>query len=402
MKYILSPYYKWINKHDFLKETALDPSSSSLATIMNDKRYILSFRNKKYFIVNHSIKTYLDKFSQANTLDSVTDEFAKQYIVNRKELDQELQFFFEEMIERRVLIKAQKFETIAKSILGNLEDQQKYQKGQKVGAYTIESCISSRKNSQLYLAVESANNSKVVLKVFCPPKDLKDSKRENLLKAFQQEFELMSKLESHNNVCQFIDYDKVHHFGIIEYIDGLSLRKYLKSLRPLKTKLSLVKQISASLAHLHKQQIVHGDIHLSNFLIDKAGLVKLIDFGMSNHLEPRQNEVIQKGGVHKFIAPEKIRENAFSFIQSSADSCSEVYQMGVVFYYILYEQYPFDGFTWLQLARSIREDTPKFYTFTPKLKEAIPPEFIKLLQKCLEKNPAHRINSALEVVIRMG
>ena len=57
-------------------------------------------------------------------------------------------------------------------------------------------------------------------------------------------------------------------------------------------------------AQLHAQGVVHGDIHPNNILIDAAGQVCIIDFGLAKVLDPDFRSRIQRGGVAFFFDPE--------------------------------------------------------------------------------------------------
>ena len=395
-KYRLSPYYQWVEVSAYIKKKELDTTSSSVQSLVNDKKHILAFQKQKYFVVNDAIYQFLQQFKNANTLEKVTQLFAKQFQAPIQDLDEELLFFLEEMIERKILVSVDKHEELS-TLLKDKSSKSIFQDGERVMDYIVESCISFRRRAQIYTAIHHNTQKKVILKLLVAPFTSKASKKEKYHTAFRQEFELMKQLEQHPNICQLLIFEEKYPLAVLEYINGISIRKYIESPRTLKEKQLVIQQILNSIAHLHKQQIVHGDIHASNFLITPQGQVKLIDFGMSNHIQPNENELIQKGGVHAYIAPEKIKENTFSFINSKADFKSEIYQLGVLMYYIIYEKFPFRGLTWLQLAKSIKEKEVHFRKRTRHFKEAIPKSYIQSMKTCLSKNPVQRNTNLVKI-----
>ena len=143
--------------------------------------------------------------------------------------------------------------------------------------------------------------------------------------------------------------------------------------------------------------------------MDSLGKPYLIDFGLSNHVEIAGNEVIRKGGVYLYLPPERISDQAFKIInQERADIVSEIYQIGVLIYLILYHQFPFEALTWSDVSEKILNELPVFPLHIDQGKrdheklddnsemsprEALPSGIIELLQKLLEKDPQKRPQS---------
>lgn len=239
-----------------------------------------------------------------------------------------------------------------------------------------------------------------VIKLLILPKELPSKSKEKSLKKFQQEFSLMHELPPHPNICRLIRYNKEENYAILEYIEGKSVKRTIESASTtIKMRIAIIRQIMMALAFVQKQNILHGDIHLSNFLITENLQVKLIDFGLSNHSTPTENEIIRNGGVYECIPPERAKEEGgFGFLKQRSDFRSEVFQCGVVLYYLLYGKYPFYGFTWKKLAHSIVHDPIDFEEQTND-QEAIPSHLLALLKKSLQKDPMDRFENIGEMLL---
>ena len=137
--------------------------------------------------------------------------------------------------------------------------------------------------------------------------------------------------------------------------------------------------------------MLHGDIHLNNFLVHPTNLhVKLIDFDLANHAQPKRGEIVHEGGIHEYIAPEKINPNSFDLFEEPADYRSEVFQLGIILYAIFFGKLPFEALTWQELTEKIRFSEPSFATDMP-----VPMPIINLIKKSLAKNPKDRFGNAV-------
>jgi len=147
---------------------------------------------------------------------------------------------------------------------------------------------------------------------------------------------------------------------------------------------------------LHKNNIIHGDIHANQFIVENSGNLKLIDFGLSldKNIE-LNNQVIRRGGIHNYLEPENITPNAFSNMSVYIpDFYSEVYRIGALLYFLFYEKYPFDSFSWLNLCKQIKTKPIELETKTSK-NEKIPKHILVVIKRALSKTPESRFSSAV-------
>ncbi len=178
---------------------------------------------------------------------------------------------------------------------------------------------------------------------------------------FQREGQALAKL-SHPHIVTIHDFGKVAadfsplstlnaqpplYFLLMEFIDGVNLRQLLqaKRLTP-KEALSIVPPICEALQCAHDHGIVHRDIKPENLLIDKAGVVKIADFGIAKIIHsdtdtPVCSESGQTGvsaslalGTPDYAAPEQRDASA------TTDHRADIYSLGVVLYEMLTGERP--------------------------------------------------------------
>ena len=97
----------------------------------------------------------------------------------------------------------------------------------------------------------------------------------------RREYRLLNKADAIINVPKILDYNENEYRITMEFIEGETLRDVLDIL-PTKKRLELCKQLGREIAKLHNQDIIHGDLTTSNFIL-KEGKVYVIDFGLGFH-----------------------------------------------------------------------------------------------------------------------
>ncbi len=222
----------------------------------------------------------------------------------------------------------------------------------------------------------------------------------SFVKSFVREAKLASLL-THPNVVRLFELGRVGttYFISMEYIEGKDLRQILRHARrvtgppPLPVSLSLLSQACAALEYAHQccdadgqpLELVHRDISPSNLIVNGAGVLKVIDFGIaraqSAHLRTQTGRV--KGKL-AYMAPESIAGKPL-------DRRSDVFSLGVVAHELMTARPLFaqknEYQTLLQVQRG--EVAPPS-AFNP----AVRPELDALILRALAKDPDDRWPSA--------
>lgn len=97
----------------------------------------------------------------------------------------------------------------------------------------------------------------------------------------RREHRLLNKASKLINVPKILDYNEAEHKITMEFIDGETLRDVLDEM-PTRKRLELCEQLGKEIAKLHNENIIHGDLTTSNFIL-KEEKIYFIDFGLGFH-----------------------------------------------------------------------------------------------------------------------
>ena len=178
---------------------------------------------------------------------------------------------------------------------------------------------------------------------------------------------------------------------VMEYVDGQTLREIVKTSGPMSRQkvIEVMADVCAALDFSHRHQIIHRDVKPANVMINRAGAVKVMDFGIARALGEGQN-VTQTAaviGTAQYLSPEQARGEA-------VDARSDVYAAGCVLFELLTGEPPFTGDTPVAVAyQHVREDPKRPSEVNPQ----VPPALDAVVLKALSKNPANRYQSAAEM-----
>ncbi|MCI5773328.1 MAG: Stk1 family PASTA domain-containing Ser/Thr kinase [Erysipelotrichaceae bacterium] len=209
---------------------------------------------------------------------------------------------------------------------------------------------------------------------------------------FQQEAQASTAL-SHPNIVDIYDVgeDRGHHFIVMEYIRGTTLKNLIKRRGALlkEEAQDIMKQITSAIVEAHKRGIIHRDIKPQNILVKADGTIKVVDFGIAlaqNSLQLTQKDSVM-GSVH-YLAPELARGE-----QASAQS--DIYALGIVLFELLSGDVPFKGEQAVEIAlKHMREPIPDIKTINPDIPQAMS----NIILKACAKNKNNRYRSAQEML----
>ena len=180
-------------------------------------------------------------------------------------------------------------------------------------------------------------NEEVALKVLKP----EIASNEKTIERFRNELKLARKI-THRNVCRMYDLNEKDsaHFITMEYVQGENLKNMLKMTKQLSigTAVSIAKQICEGLSEAHSLGVIHRDLKPSNIMIDRAGNVRIMDFGIARSLQAKG--VTAAGvmiGTPEYISPEQVEGK-------EVDQRSDIYSLGVLLYEMVTRRKPSEKF----------------------------------------------------------
>jgi eukaryotic-like serine/threonine-protein kinase len=395
-KYILNPALEIIKREEYASlNISLDNKNPLYQQLIRQEQFLLSNKTRdKILIINPAIKLFLESFQTATLFEVALTHFSQTTHIAQEDALPVAESFFENMKERGVIVSLNAANKWLKKTTENHP-----QAGDIIDKYKILTPLSISGFIHVYLSENTFNSEKVVLKMLVLPDKMATRGRKFYSKRFHQEFELISEIEEHPHICTLLEWNKEGNYAILKYIEGESIRKKFENpiTLSLHTRLTVFKQIVGSVAFVHHKKVIHGDIHASNFLINEDLQVTLIDFDLSNREKLKRGEVEWEGGIHEYLAPEKIDVNSFDMVKERADYCSEVFQLGVVFYYILYHRLPFEALSWKELIDIILKVEPPYPSVLFN-NEPVSDTVIGFLKKMLSKNPKKRYPDAIRLL----
>jgi len=156
-------------------------------------------------------------------------------------------------------------------------------------------------------------------------------------------------------VCKPFEYLDDDNVIVFEYLEHFRLTQSALNELTFIDKLRIFISIVFGILTLHTANIIHGDIHHNNILKHPNNLdVKLIDFGIS--VAESHNNNTPHGGHPGYMPPERSVLNFFGSGISSEHALvkSDVYQLGVLGYFIFEDDLPFAGSTWKELYKNVQ------------------------------------------------
>jgi len=210
---------------------------------------------------------------------------------------------------------------------------------------------------------------------------------------FKQEL-LLARQVTHQNVLRIHDLGESNgtKYITMPFIEGSDLHAILASGHlPFERVLSLARQITSGLAAAHDVGIVHRDLKPQNILVDSPGRAYISDFGLAKSYEASAAGLTRPGdfiGTPRYMAPESVEGQP-------TDHRSDLYALGLILYEMASGSTPFPGDSALEvLMQRVRISPRPLKEVAPDL----PPFFARIVMRCLEKNPAHRYQSARELL----
>lgn len=257
------------------------------------------------------------------------------------------------------------------------------------GRYLIESLIGVGGMANVYKGRDIRTNNAIAVKVL--KEEFLDN--EELVRRFKNESKAISILD-HPNIVKVYDVsvtDQLQYI-VMEYIDGITLKEYLKQRGGALTWKEVVHfatQVLSALEHAHSKGIVHRDVKPQNIMLQADGSIKMMDFGIARFSRAQSQTVSDKaiGSVH-YISPEQAKGD-------HTDARTDIYSVGVMLYEMLSGHLPFDGSGTVSIAIMQISEKPKPLA---QVAPNVPEGLRQITEKAMEKDPADRYQSAAEML----
>jgi serine/threonine-protein kinase len=258
-----------------------------------------------------------------------------------------------------------------------------------VGGFTIIKRIGTGARSTIYMAADQQTKANVALKrvIFEKPED------HRVFEQVQTEFK----------IAQQVDHPYVRKCYKLKKIRGmLRVKEMLLSMELFDGKsledgppLSLVdillvfRMVAGGLNAMHQQGYIHCDIKPNNILLNKAGVIKIIDLGQSCRIGTTKQRI---QGTPDYIAPEQVKRKPLG-------PKTDIFNLGATMYWAL------TGHNVPTLIPKRKNDlsmiAPDPCPAPHERKKQIPLEVSKLVMDCVKDSPADRPRDMLMVTSRM-
>ncbi len=268
--------------------------------------------------------------------------------------------------------------------------------------YRVESFLGKGGMAEVYKVWDMERNVHLAMKVLHA--DLAEDRV--FLRRFKREAQTLATLQ-HPNIVRFygLEQDDDLVFMLMDYVEGTTLRKEVfqaKAALSLERIQEVMRSVCAALYYAHKSGFVHCDVKPANIMIHSNGIVYVSDFGISRMTEASTATMVG-AGTPAYMSPEQIKGD-------DPTPQMDIYALGIVLFEMLTGgERPFTGenakttgttsekVRWEQL----RIAAPPPSSYNP----AITPSMDAIVLKCLDKTPANRYLSAMDLygdLVTMG
>lgn len=213
----------------------------------------------------------------------------------------------------------------------------------------------------------------------------------SLRKQFAEEAATHSRL-SHSGIVGFVEarLDSSPMYFVMEYVDGITLKEYIKRKRVLPSReiIDFSCQLLSALAHIHSKNIVHCDIKPHNVILTRSGKLKLADFGIARTEGKLPDLPSDKAvGTVYYVSPEQAEGKVL-------DHRSDLYSLGIMMYEMCTGHPPFTDNDLDRVAEMQSSAPPvRPRSINPKVSKG----FEQIILKAISKKPYMRFSSADEM-----
>jgi len=279
--------------------------------------------------------------------------------------------------------------------------------GRVVGPYEVTEMIGRGGMGEVFKARDTKLARDVALK-FLPADLAKDPDR---LARFEREARVLASLQ-HQNIAAIYGLEECDGQPVLamELAEGedLSLRLHGGAL-PGDECMKIAQQLSLGLEYAHEQGIVHRDLKPANVKVAGDGRVKILDFGLARAMstegggdstsgsasyQPTLTQALTGAGTVLGTAAYMSPEQARGY---DVDKRSDIWAFGVILYECLTGIRFFEGETATDTLAAVIHKEPDF----ENMPEGAPTILVQICQRCIVKDPQHRLRDIGEVRVAL-
>jgi serine/threonine protein kinase len=268
--------------------------------------------------------------------------------------------------------------------------------GTRLGFYEIRAPIGAGGMGEVYRGTDTRLGREVAVKIL-PAVMAQNSER---LARFHREARVVAAL-NHPNIVTLHSVEECDgvHFLTMELVDGVSLDHRIPDAGlAVDQIIEVAGALAEALAAAHEKGIVHRDLKPANVMVTDEGRIKVLDFGLAKDVgaETVQDATLtsashtQPGtvmGTPAYMSPEQVSGR-------TVDHRTDIFSLGVMLHEMATGHRPFEGNSSAELASAILRDTPPSVS---ELRPDLPGDLARVIRRCLEKDPRHRIQTARDV-----
>ncbi len=260
--------------------------------------------------------------------------------------------------------------------------------GKVIDNYKIVSLLGKGGMGTVYKAYDTKLDRYIAIKMLSPSGGGDPTR---FIERFKREAKNQAKL-SHPNIVTvygFIEYSNL--LGIVmEYVEGESLEKVIdrQGRFNLYDVIYILKQLLLGIGYAHSKGFVHRDIKPSNIILNKEGITKIMDFGISKSMiDNAMTKTGSKIGTVYYMSPEQIKSE-------DVTNRSDIYSIGCTAYEMITGSPPFEYPSEYEVMDAhLKKNAPRL---SEKM-SGIPERVDKIIVKAMEKNPLNRYASCEEM-----